>query len=155
MKKSELYKAMTEAILALKLSKEVTGKVLTVLDEYVKPKSGGGKTNLEEVIRRDKNGKITHILCQLSHKWLPATKEYFYEDKKGEGIGGTGLKRLSRQAEGIFKKYLKTKAASEKAIMQDVIAGKIGREKGQALLADLEKQKPDFSTIKENNAKTK
>lgn len=147
MTKQELYEKVTEELVALGAKQ----KFLDVIELYLKPKSGGARVNLEEVVKRDDSGVITHIQCSLSGVWLPATAEYFYEDKSEKG-GIDGLKRLSRQAEGVRKKHIKLVSTSEKAILHDVLSGAITNEDGQAKLAELENLVPDYSTVGEFTA---
>jgi len=117
-----------------------------ILSDNLAPKSSGASVNLAEVTKVDGQGKVTHIQCSVSGKFLPATKEYFYEDKAGKGING--LKRLSRQAEAIRKTHAKTVSKSEKAITSDVLNGKLKREDGKAKIEALRATKPDYSSVK-------
>ncbi len=116
-----------------------------VLTENLAPKAGGATVNIDEVTKKNDKGEITHIMCSLSGKFLPATKDFFYEDKAGKGING--LKRLSRQAEGIRKQHIKVLAATEKAIMADVLDGKMTPEQGKAKLEKAKAAKPDYSKV--------
>lgn len=119
--------------------------LVDALTEILKPKSAGAVVNLDEVTQKDENGNITHLLCSVSGKFLPATIDFFYEDKAGKGING--LKRLSRQAEGIRKTHLRTVMVSEKAIVSDILDGVITNEDGKAKIEALRASKPDFSTV--------
>lgn len=151
MKKADLQNLVvtevTKFAAAKKLNKEQTEGIIEILNTYLAPKQAGAVINLDEVTKKDAAGKITHLLCNLSGKFLPATKEFFYEDKTGKGVGGTGLKRLSRQAEAIRKAFLKVQVASEKAITADLVDGKISREDAKKKLDALRTQKPDFSAV--------
>lgn len=147
--KKEIFETTTEAVTALCKQHNVNGKVIegitAILTENLAPKAGGASVNIDEVTKKDENGNITEIMCSVSGKFLPATKDFFYEDKAGKGING--LKRLSRQAESIRKSFIKTLAATEKAIMADVLDGKMTPEAGKARLAKAKEAKPDYSTI--------
>jgi len=152
MKKSELHKtvrAEVEGILTEgKVAKNVAEKVLKVIDTYLEPKKGGMTVNLEDVVIRDKEGNITHIQDSISGVFLPATTEYFYEAKTGGiEVNGVALRRHSRAAEKIRKEFEKTIKASEKAIMQDVLDGKLKPEEGKAKIEALRAKKPDYSAI--------
>lgn len=122
-----------------------SNKLKDALTEILKPKSAGMAVNLDEVTKKNDKGEITHIQCSVSGVFLPATADFFYEDKAGKGING--LKRLSRQAEGIRKTHLRTVAASEKAIVQDILDGNVDNVKGKAMIEKLRASKPDFSTV--------
>jgi hypothetical protein len=142
MTKKEQLALVLEVCAKHKASAELT----SALTELLAPKAGGATINIDEVTKKDSSGKITHIMCSVSGKFLPATEEYFYADKAGKGING--LKRLSRQAEAIRKQYTKTVSVSEKAIMADVIDGKIKPEEAKAKLAKIKAAKPDYSSVK-------
>lgn len=119
-------------------------EALTVLLE---PKAGGATINLDEVTKKDANGKITHLQCSVSGKFLPADAVHFYEDKSGKGING--LRRLSRQAEAIRKDFAKVQTSSERAIMSDVLEGTISADAGKSKIAALKAKKADFSKVAE------
>ena len=153
MKKSELHKTVREEVVAVltegNVAKPVAEKVVAIIDNYLEPKKGGATVNIEEVVKRDSNGKITHILDSASGIFLPATIENFYEAKNG-GIKISeelSLKRQSRVAEKIRKEFEKTLKASKAAIMDDVLNGKLTPEAGKAKIASLEAQKPDYSPM--------
>ena len=139
--KKEICASALEVCAKHKASPELT----KAIEELLAPKAGGATINIDEVTKKDANGKITDIMCSVSGKFLPATKEFFYEDKEGKGIAG--LKRLSRQAESIRKTFTKTLNASEKAIMADVIEGAMKPEEAKSKLATLKAKKPDYSSV--------
>lgn len=157
--KKEIYEAVTAEVTKVCKQFNVAPKACEALqgifDAHLAPKAKGMSINLDEVTKKDANGKVTHILCSVSGKWLPATKEYFYEDKSGKGIegaDGSRLKRLSRQAESIRKQYLKQLQTTEKAIMADVLDGKLTPEQGKAKLEAAKAKKPDYSSVGEIKA---
>jgi len=119
--------------------------LVDALTAILAPKTAGATVNVEDVTQKDASGNITHILCSVSNKFLPATVDFFYEDKGGKGI--LGLKRLSRQAEGIRKTHLRTVQVSEKAIVADILDGVITNEAGKAKIEALRNSKPDFSSV--------
>lgn len=104
---------------------KVKDSVLEALRPLLEPKAGGAKVDVDSVVIRDGEGNIVEMLCSLSGVSLPATADYFYEDKTGEGFGGTGLKRLSIQAEKARKEHAKSIKASKEAIKEDLYAGEI------------------------------
>lgn len=120
-------------------------KLVEALTEILKPKTAGAVVNLDEVTKKDASGNITEIQCSVSGVFLPATVDFFYEDKQGKGI--LGLKRLSRQAEGIRKTHLRMVQVSEKAIVSDILDGVITNEEGKAKIEALRASKPDFSSV--------
>lgn len=124
---------------------QASKKLIEALTEVLKPKTAGAVVNVDEVTQKDASGNITHLLCSVSGKMLPATADFFYEDKAGKGI--LGLKRLSRQAEGIRKTHLRTVQVSEKAIVADILDGVITNEDGKAKIEKLRASKPDFSSV--------
>jgi len=149
--KKEILEATTSAAMALcdthNVSDDFRNGLTAILNDNLAPKSSGAKVNVDEVTHKDAEGNITEIQCSVSGVWLPATVEYFYEDKKGEGLAGTGLKRLSRQAEAIRKQHIKVISATERAIMADVLDGALTPEDGKARLEEAKAQKPDYSSV--------
>ena len=149
--KAEIFKAVTEEVASLcegyGVPKKFVEKLNAVLETNLKPKSGGMSVNIDEVTKKDENGNITHIQCSVSGAWLPATKEYFYEDKASKGING--LKRISRKAEAIRKQHIKKLTATERAIMADVLDGTISPEEGKEKLEAAKAEKPDYSSVTE------
>lgn len=146
--KREIFDTVTAAVATLCATHKTPAKfnegLNSILASNLEPKAGGASVNIEEVTK-SKDGKIVEIQCSVSGVFLPATPEFFYEDKSGKGING--LKRLSRQAESIRKAYIKTRGASEKAIMVDVLDGKITPEAGKARLEKAKAIKPDYSKV--------
>jgi len=138
-------KELNEKVLGLCKEHKAPEALTKALDELTKPGKGGASVNVEDVyIPKAKDGKA-YILCSVSGLWMEATKENFYEDVSENNKFG-GLKRLSRAAEGARKKAISAKNATEKAVMADILAGKIKPEEGKVELAKI---KPaDFSQIK-------
>lgn len=149
--KKEIFETVTNEATALCNEHKVPTKfreaLMNALSVNLAPKAGGATVNVDEVTKKDESGKVTEILCSVSGKWLPATKEFFYEDKAGKGIADTGLKRLSRQAESIRKSHIKTLSATEKAIMSDVLDGKMTPEQGKTRLEKAKSVNPDYSGV--------
>ena len=140
--KKEVLNQALEILAKYKAPKQLVDEITVLLA----PKKGGASINLDEVTKKDANGKIVEILCSVSNKWLPATPEFFYTEKdSSKGING--LKRISKQGESIRKAFNKQRAASEKAIMTDVIEGHMSPEEGKAKLAKLKQAKPDYSSV--------
>jgi len=124
--------------------------LVEALDGLLKPKTAGQHVDLATVTKTDPSGKVIEIMCQVSDKFLPATADFFYEDKSGKGIKGTDgkmLKRLSRQAESIRKEHTRVTKTSKDAIVADLLASKIDNNKAQSMIKALEAKTPDFSKI--------
>lgn len=138
-----LVLAAVTALCALeKVGEDFTTKVTDVLNNTLAPKSGGATVNISEVY----NEEDDTILCSVSGVWLPATEVYFYAEK-AEGKGIKGLKRVSKQGESVRKSATKVLAATEKAIMTDVLSGEMTPEDGQAKLLAAKAIKPDYSSV--------
>lgn len=141
MTKTDLFAAVIAACEAHGAKKPL----VEALTDLLKPKAAGVSVNLDDVTRKNENGEITEILCSVSGVFLPATIEYFYEDKAGKGING--LKRLSRQAEAVRKTHLRTVQASEKAIVSDILDGVITNDEGRTAIETLRASQPDYSSV--------
>mgnify|MGYP006896539777 FL=1 len=154
--KSELYKEVSENLKKLltanKVSDAIIAEVQKAIDASLKPGTfGGNSVDLSKVTKKDGSGKITEIQCNVSGKWLPASVDYFYEDLSGKSkivVDGVALKRLSRQAEGIRKKFIAAQAKESQKITTQIIDGEISREEGKALLEQLATKQPDFSSVR-------
>ena len=154
MKKVELVSTVVAALAAImdgKVKPAIQDEINAKLGELLGPKSPGASVNIEDVVKRDASGVITELQCAVSGVFLPATLEYFYEDKSGKSqftdANGIALRRLSRQAEGIRKTFIKTQTTSERAILEDALKGVITQEEGQAKLAAIQGAKPDYSSV--------
>ena len=120
-------------------------KLYKELVETLEPKKGGASVNTEDVyVANAKDGKA-YLLCSVSGLWLEATADNFYEDLGNESNKFGGLKRLSRAAEAARKKAVGAKKATEKAVMDDLLAGNITAEEGKDIIAKV--AGPDYSTI--------
>lgn len=154
-KKSELYAEVsanvTKLLVANEVDADIIAEVQKAIDASLKPGVFGARSvNIEDVVKRDSDGEITEILCNVSGVWLPASVEYFYEDLSGKSkivVDGVALKRLSRQAEGVRKKFIAQQAKASQAITTKVLNGEISAEEGKRQLAELP-EKPDFSEVR-------
>lgn len=154
-KKSELYaevsNSVTKLLEANGVQEAIIAEVQKAIDASLKPGVFGSRSvNIEDVVKRDGNGEITEILCNVSGVWLPASAEYFYEDLSGKSkivVDGVALKRLSRQAEGVRKKFIAQVNKQSQIISSKVLNGEISPEEGKRLLAELP-EKPDFSEVR-------
>ena len=154
MKKVELVSTVVAALAAImdgKVKPAIQDEINAKLADMLGPKTPGASVNIEDVVKRDASGFITELQCAVSGVFLPATLEYFYEDKSGKSqftdANGIALRRLSRQAEGIRKAFIKTQTVSERAILEDALKGVITQEEGQAKLAAIKGAKPDYSSV--------
>ena len=141
MNKTDKWELAVELLNENKVSEDV----IEALKELFAPKKGGAHVDIEEVVTRDADGEIVEMICSLSGVSLPATADYFYEDKKGTGVGETGLKRLSIQGEKARKEHAKQIKASKDAIKEDLYAGNIDvatAKDMEANLADV-----DYSSV--------
>lgn len=147
--KKELFDTVSKETEALcvqhKTSTKFNEALQVIIALNLEPKAGGATVNIDEVTKKNEAGEITEIQCSVSGVFLPATAEFFYEDKAGKGING--LKRLSRQAESVRKTYIKTVSTSEKAIMSDVLDQVLTPEAGKAKIEALKAVQPDYSSV--------
>jgi len=147
--KTEVFNTVENEVVALcdthSVSKKFKEALMVIIAANLAPKTGGASVNLDEVARKDDNGNVVEMMCSVSGVFLPATADFFYEDKAGKGING--LKRLSRQAEGIRKQHIKVLTATERAIMADVLDGVITAEDGKAKVEAARALKPDYSSV--------
>lgn len=154
MKKVELVSTVVAALAEVmkdRVKQPIQDEINAKLEELLGPKSPGAVVDLESVVKRDASGFITEVQCAVSGVFLPATLEYFYEDKSGKSTitdaNGVALRRLSRQAEGIRKVFIKVQATSEKAILEDALSGVLPQEEAQAKLKEIRESKPDYSKV--------
>ena len=152
MNKREIFKTVDREIKHLCFGYELPRAFLNSLDKIISdnlaPKQAGMSIDLDEVTKV-KNGKIVEIQCAVSKVFLPATKEFFYEDKQGKGIlvDGVRLRRLSRQAESIRKKHAKYVEKTEREAMGEVLSGTMTPEQAKQIIEIARNKKPDYSSI--------
>jgi len=124
--KKEIFETVTNEATALCNEHKVPTKfreaLMNALSVNLAPKAGGATVNVDEVTKKDESGKVTEILCSVSGKWLPATKEF-------------------------RKSHIKTLSATEKAIMSDVLDGKMTPEQGKTRLEKAKSVNPDYSGV--------
>lgn len=126
-------------------------KVYKELIEALEPKKGGASVNTDDVFVAQASDGKAYLLCSVSGLWLEATVENFYEDLGNENNKFGGLKRLSRAAEAARKKAITAKKATEKSVMEDLLAGNISAEEGKAIIAAV--AGPDYSGIEGSEVK--
>jgi len=155
--KTEIYNTTRDAVAEFVetngLGEDIGSGLAAILEDNLAPKSGGAAVNLDEVTKRDEDGNIVELLCATSKVWLPATLEFFYEDKsespKIVNVDGEALKRLSRQAESVGKRFIKTQRATIQAITDDILEAEDMEtvEKLKVQLAAAKEAKPDYSVV--------
>jgi len=155
--KTEIFNTVSEAVKTFVetngLGDEVATGLATILEENLAPKSGGASVNLDDVTTKDEDGNIVELMCATSKVMLPATLEFFYEDKSENAKiineAGEALKRLSRQAESVGKKFIKTQRATIQAITDDILEAEDMEavEELKIQLASAKEAKPDYSVV--------
>ena len=115
-------------------------ELVSGLTDLLAPKTGGATVNVEEVF----DGK--NLQCSVSGVWLPATTEFFYEDKGGKSPFN-GLKRTSRLGEAARKAHNKAVSASCNAIMSDVLDGELSAEDGKIAIEAEKAKVVDYSSV--------
>lgn len=154
--KKELYAEVSENVTKLLKANDVDSDIIAevqkAIDASLKPGVFGARTvNIDDVVKKDGSGNITEILCNVSNVWLPASTEYFYEDLSGKSkivVDGVALKRLSRQAEAIRKKFIAAQAKKSQEITAKVLNEEISNAEGKQLLAEVAAAKPNFSEVR-------
>lgn len=148
--KKEMYAEVSELVARVLSANSVDAgvqeQVQQAIDHVLKPGVFGSKTDIESVVKRDGEGNIVELKCSLSGVFLPATPEYFYEDKSGKSQFN-GLKRLSKKAEKARKQHAAAVAKAMNKINQSLYAGAIDVETAKAEIAAVQATKPDFSTV--------
>ena len=159
--KGELFAAVNAelkvAYESKKVSKEAQELINGIVAKYMEPKASGfGKSaNLDEITKRDANGKITEILCSISGKWLPATDEFFYKEMKGAGIGNTGFRRGSKPGEATLKAFKRDIAKKQQELITKAANELISQSELTTQLKKLNDAKVDFSGVTKDYFKNK
>jgi len=137
----------TQAIIAvLAIGSTITKKLVAEVAQISEARAvKKAVVNLDEVRKVDKAGKATKIKCSASGVWLPATVDFFYEDKKGNKDFGNLLRR-SRQAEKIYKDFNKAVKEGKEKIWADFNEDKIDGGQAKALMKKLPVA-PDYSQV--------
>ena len=145
-------KEMFEQTMSVLEGYDVPVELVNKLKEILEPKSGGKSVDWDQVTRKDENGNVTLMQDSISGMWFPATSEFFYEDKSGNGVVGTdgvNLKRVSKAGYAAASKFKRALAASKEAIFNDVLDGNITPDEGKEKILELEETGPDFSDMEE------
>lgn len=150
---NEVSENVTKLLEANEVDSDIIAEVQKAIDASLKPgQFGAVRVNLDEITKKDSDGNITEIKCSLSGAWLPADTEYFYEDLSGKSklvnADGVALKRWSKQAEAIKKKFAKEQAKKSQEISAKVLKKEISIDEGNALFAELAEEKPDYSVVR-------
>ena len=135
-------KEIFAAAIALCTQHEASDKLIEGLTDLLEPKSGGATVVVEDVYNEEEG----LLQCSVSGVWLPATLDFFYEDKSGKSPFN-GLRRLSRQAESVRKTFIKVNKTSEQAIMNDVLDEVITQAEGKEKIAAIKALTPDYSSV--------
>lgn len=155
--KKELYAEVNNSVIGLltanKVDEDIIAEVQKAIDASLKPgQFGATSVDLDSITKKNSDGELEEIKCSLSGAWLPATTEYFYEDLSGKSklvtADGIHLKRWSRQAEGIKKKFQTAQAKISQSITTRVLNGEISPEQGKIELQELSTEKPDYSEVR-------
>jgi len=104
MTKKAILEVITSVIPASMVGKPLTQETYDKLLGAFASKGGGfAKRNIDELIKVE-NGKTVAILDTVANVWLPATKEFFYEDKSNKADPKlNGLKNHSKAREKLVK----------------------------------------------------
>jgi len=154
--KKELYAEVSNNVIGLLKANKVNDKLLEevqkAIDASLKPGVfGANAVDINTVTKKDGSGKIVEIQCNVSGKWLPASVDYFYEDLSGKSkivVDGVALKRLSRQAEAVRKKFQQNQIKEEQKVTQEAIDGKIDAPTLAKKIRAIREAKPDFSSVR-------
>ena len=121
-------KKLHEEVLALCAKHKASGKLTEELSALTIPKVGGS-SDVTDYTVFDEESQPTHIFCNYHKKWEPVTAVdedenevvLFDADEKGKN----GYKRYCIMADSQYKEASKVFNASKKAIMDDVLDGKM------------------------------
>jgi hypothetical protein len=132
--KKEVFESALAICEELNLGDEAVAK----FTELLEPKKGGAQFNIEDVVQRDEDGQITHILDSVFNVMVPVYdadgEANFYAKPDTE----LGWSRFSKAAEKSRKDREKAFKATEKAVFADVMAGAITPEEAKELMAEAE-----------------
>ena len=135
-------------------TKENMDAVIANAQETFGPKAGGGfkKIDIEEIIKVE-NGKTVKIFDTVASVWLPATSEFFYEDKKNPNAKLNGLKNHSKAREKVTKENVKhQKMAKDLVWVGSVENDILTKEQCTQVLKSV--PKIDYKRIKEDGSVT-
>lgn len=149
---TEVSNLVSQILVGNNVKAAVCQEVQKAIDLVLKPGTFGAKTDVESVVKRDADGNIVELMCSVAKVFLPASLDYFYEDKTGKsqfiGIDGKPLKRLSKQAEAVRKKHIAEQNKALNAINQALYAGEIDVETAKVKKAEIEAIPYDFSKVR-------
>ena len=134
MTKKELFAEVGALCAKYEIADEAKAELLAL----VEPKRGGAKVDIEDIVCRDDEGEITHILDSVLKVWVPILndegEDNFYVKEETE----LGYSRFCRMAEKLRKDAEKTFKATKEAVLTDLLAGDVDQEAAKEILADAE-----------------
>jgi len=132
--KKEIFESAMTICNELNLGEDAVAK----FTELLEPKKGGAAFNIDDVVTRDEDGNITHILDSIFNVMVPVYdadgEPNFYAKPDTE----LGWSRFSKAAEKSRKDREKTFKATEKAVFADLLAGLIDAERAKSLMEEAE-----------------
>jgi hypothetical protein len=134
MTKVELYEAVERILSEDAGVSEATKNAVLGL---IKPKVAGAKS-VESYTVFDKDGRPAYIFCNIHKRWEPVA----YEDEEGNIVkvfdedpkAKNGYKRCCVEGDKAWKAATKALRNTEKAVLEDVLEGRITSEQGKALI---------------------
>jgi hypothetical protein len=104
MTKKELYETVSSEVVTIlensKTSKKVREELLSVIDNYLKPKSGGG-SQLNPPLK-DSEGNITHYWCRWHQVYEPIT-DMVISNNKSKGYCKAAISKWNKANSKIKK----------------------------------------------------
>ena len=131
-------KEVFESAMAICTELELGDEAVKQFTDLLEPKKGGAAFNIDDVVTRDEDGVITHILDSVFNVMVPVYdaegEANFYAKPDTE----LGWSRFSKAAEKSRKDREKTFKATEKAVFADVMSGAVSPDEAKELMATAE-----------------
>ena len=105
------------------------------------------RTKSSNITIKNEDGKIVAILDFYSKIYLPATEEFFINDKVNRFNLG-GMSRISRMSASIRQKWVLNKNKDKKYLRECLERGFIDYDTFNNGLKKIENSKPDYSELK-------
>ena len=143
MTKAELVALVASTLV---VGKPVTQDMVDTLTAAVGPKSKGAAAYNIADITKVENGKTVANLDTVAKVWLPATADFFYEEKEANRQKPelNNLKTHSKAREKLGKEHVKLKKRAKDVIWNGTVLGDyITKEESSDLLASVPKVRYD------------
>lgn len=129
-------KKMNELVLQACADHGASEELTKILDDLTRPKVGGS-SQVSDYTCFGEDGNPEYIFCTYHNKWEPLVDDEGVQVFAADAKSKNGYRRSCIVGEKQWSDQAKIFRASEKAVITDVLDGKLTPEDGKAKIAEL------------------